>query len=258
MIDARAARNEPEEYRRRLARKGAAAAFDAWLAADGAWRASRSARRRSPREHEAQGQADARAARGAARRQGAAPAGGAGAGSGRGRPGRARPARAEPSRRRRAGRLGGGRRSRAAARRRAAATRRPEGAHRARPLRHGAGGPDVGSPVRLLARGHRAPGARALLVRARPAGGEGLRDRAAAGPGAGGGARRNRGLPVGRGKRLRARGGRASTSRARPRSRLRACTPARSSSRTSCRCATSPFRRASVARRAPPGATRAG
>ena len=38
MIDARAARNEPEEYRRRLARKGAAAAFDAWLAADGAWR----------------------------------------------------------------------------------------------------------------------------------------------------------------------------------------------------------------------------
>ena len=38
MIDARAARNEPEEYRRRLARKGAAEAFDAWLAADEAWR----------------------------------------------------------------------------------------------------------------------------------------------------------------------------------------------------------------------------
>ena len=38
MIDARAARNEPDEYRRRLARKGAAEAFDAWLAADEAWR----------------------------------------------------------------------------------------------------------------------------------------------------------------------------------------------------------------------------
>ena len=38
MIDARAARAEPEEYRRRLARKGAAEAFDAWLAADERWR----------------------------------------------------------------------------------------------------------------------------------------------------------------------------------------------------------------------------
>ena len=38
MIDARAARAEPDEYRRRLARKGAAEAFDAWLAADERWR----------------------------------------------------------------------------------------------------------------------------------------------------------------------------------------------------------------------------
>ena len=38
MIDARAARNEPDDYRRRLARKGAAEAFDAWLAADERWR----------------------------------------------------------------------------------------------------------------------------------------------------------------------------------------------------------------------------
>ncbi len=38
MIDARAARAEPDEYRRRLARKGAAEAFDAWLAADAGWR----------------------------------------------------------------------------------------------------------------------------------------------------------------------------------------------------------------------------
>ena len=38
MIDARAARNEPEEFRRRLARKGAAETFDAWLAADERWR----------------------------------------------------------------------------------------------------------------------------------------------------------------------------------------------------------------------------
>jgi seryl-tRNA synthetase len=38
VIDARAARAAPDEYRRRLARKGAAEAFDAWLAADERWR----------------------------------------------------------------------------------------------------------------------------------------------------------------------------------------------------------------------------
>lgn len=39
MIDARAARNDPGEFRRRLARKGAAEQFDAWLEADERWRA---------------------------------------------------------------------------------------------------------------------------------------------------------------------------------------------------------------------------
>ena len=39
MIDARAARNDPDGVRRRLARKGAADTFDAWLAADERWRA---------------------------------------------------------------------------------------------------------------------------------------------------------------------------------------------------------------------------
>ena len=38
MIDARAARNEPDEFRHRLARKGAAEEFDTWLAADERWR----------------------------------------------------------------------------------------------------------------------------------------------------------------------------------------------------------------------------
>jgi len=38
VIDARAARAEPDEFRRRLARKDAAEAFDAWLAADERWR----------------------------------------------------------------------------------------------------------------------------------------------------------------------------------------------------------------------------
>jgi len=38
VIDARTARNEPDEVRRRLARRGAAEAFDAWLAADEKWR----------------------------------------------------------------------------------------------------------------------------------------------------------------------------------------------------------------------------
>jgi seryl-tRNA synthetase len=39
MIDPRAARNDPAEFRRRLARKGAAEQFDAWLEADERWRA---------------------------------------------------------------------------------------------------------------------------------------------------------------------------------------------------------------------------
>jgi seryl-tRNA synthetase len=39
VIDARAARSDPDEFRRKLARKGAAEEFDAWLAADERWRA---------------------------------------------------------------------------------------------------------------------------------------------------------------------------------------------------------------------------
>ena len=39
MIDAKAARNDPDVYRAALARKGAAEAFDTWLAADERWRA---------------------------------------------------------------------------------------------------------------------------------------------------------------------------------------------------------------------------
>ncbi len=38
MIDAKSARNDPDVYRVALARKGAAEAFDAWLAADERWR----------------------------------------------------------------------------------------------------------------------------------------------------------------------------------------------------------------------------
>jgi seryl-tRNA synthetase len=38
VIDARAARNEPDRYRAALARKGAAEVFDEWLAADERWR----------------------------------------------------------------------------------------------------------------------------------------------------------------------------------------------------------------------------
>ena len=38
MIDAKAARNDPDAYRSALARKGAAEAFDTWLAADERWR----------------------------------------------------------------------------------------------------------------------------------------------------------------------------------------------------------------------------
>jgi seryl-tRNA synthetase len=39
VIDQRAARNDPDAFRRKLARKGAAEQFDAWLAADEQWRA---------------------------------------------------------------------------------------------------------------------------------------------------------------------------------------------------------------------------
>lgn len=39
MIDQRAARNDPDGFRRKLARKGATEQFDAWLAADEQWRA---------------------------------------------------------------------------------------------------------------------------------------------------------------------------------------------------------------------------
>jgi seryl-tRNA synthetase len=39
VIDARAARNDPDAFRRKLTRKGAAEQFDAWLAADEQWRA---------------------------------------------------------------------------------------------------------------------------------------------------------------------------------------------------------------------------
>jgi seryl-tRNA synthetase len=38
VIDAKAARNDPDAYRTALARKGAAEAFDRWLAADARWR----------------------------------------------------------------------------------------------------------------------------------------------------------------------------------------------------------------------------
>jgi seryl-tRNA synthetase len=38
VIDARAARDDPDGFRRRLARKGAAEAFDAWLTVDERWR----------------------------------------------------------------------------------------------------------------------------------------------------------------------------------------------------------------------------
>jgi seryl-tRNA synthetase len=38
VIDQRAARNDPEGFRRKLARKGAAEQFDSWLAADERWR----------------------------------------------------------------------------------------------------------------------------------------------------------------------------------------------------------------------------
>ena len=65
VIDLRAARADPAAFRAALARKGAAEAFDALLAADERWRALAADGRRAARPAEAQGQADAGAARGA-------------------------------------------------------------------------------------------------------------------------------------------------------------------------------------------------
>ena len=71
MIDLRAARNDPEGYRAALARKGAAELFDELLAADVRKRELQTAGRGAAGADEAEGQADARAARGAAWREGA-------------------------------------------------------------------------------------------------------------------------------------------------------------------------------------------
>ena len=73
MIDLKAARAEPDTWRAALARKGAGEAFDALLAADERWRAARTPRRRPAQQDEAEGEADARAARGAAGGEGGAP-----------------------------------------------------------------------------------------------------------------------------------------------------------------------------------------
>ena len=66
MIDLKAARAEPDTWRAALARKGAGEAFDELLAADERWRALVPRVRRPAQPDEAQGQADARAARRAA------------------------------------------------------------------------------------------------------------------------------------------------------------------------------------------------
>ena len=65
VIDLRAARNDPDSFRAALARKGAAETFDALLEADERWRELVPRVRRAARPAEAEGQADAGAARGA-------------------------------------------------------------------------------------------------------------------------------------------------------------------------------------------------
>ena len=131
-------------------------------------------------------------------------------------------------------------------------------APRGRALRHGAGGAHVRLALRLLGRRHRAAGARAVPVRARPARREGLRHRPAA-RARPGGARSSapaRSPPT---RRTSTSSPPTScTSPAPRRSRSRASTRRRSSPPTSCRSGTSPSRRASVARRARRDATRAG
>ena len=72
MIDLRAARDDPERFRAALARKGAAERFDALLAADERWRALLPRVEELRDAAEAEGQADAGAARGAEPREGGA------------------------------------------------------------------------------------------------------------------------------------------------------------------------------------------
>ena len=71
MIDLRAARSDPDAFRAALARKGAAERFDALLAADERWRELVPQVDELRAQPEAEGQADAGAARGAEPRQGA-------------------------------------------------------------------------------------------------------------------------------------------------------------------------------------------
>ena len=66
MIDLRAAAAEPERWRAALARKGAAEVFDELLEADRRWRELQPQVDELRARYEAEGQADAGAARGAA------------------------------------------------------------------------------------------------------------------------------------------------------------------------------------------------
>ena len=219
---------------------------------------ARPGRRRPARAHEAQGEADARAARSAPGGEGRAQGGGGGARGRGGRAGRARAAHPEPAARRRARRLDRGRRRGAAARRRATdapPTRTTTSssvdstwsARRACPARASATG--SGTRRRLALALYRL-----ALDRLAAAGFVTVlppvlvREGALIGTGAFPSDEANvYELPP-----------TTSTSPGRPRSRSRASTPARSSRATSFRSATSRSRRASAARRAPRAATRAG
>ena len=154
MIDARAARNEPDEYRRRLARKGAAEAFDAWLAADEQWRElvpqvdelrARTKVKGKPTPEQLEELRGVKEELQRAEQQ---------------------LTQAEAARDEVGLRIpnppaddvpdggDGRRRPRGACRGRAAAAHRPEGEPRARPLRDGARSPDERRPLRLLGRRH--------------------------------------------------------------------------------------------------------
>ena len=210
VIDARAARAEPDEYRRRLARKGAAEAFDAWLAADARWRElvprvdelrSRTKVKGKPtpeqleelrgvKEELQQVERELDRGGGCARR-------GACAGAESAATTRLRTAATEED-------------AEVAPRRgRAGAARRAEGAHRDRPLRHGARGAPLRLPVRLPDRRHGAARACALPLRARHRGEARPHADAAAGARPRGRDVRHRLLPDGALEHLRARGGRA-------------------------------------------------
>ena len=246
-------------FRRRLARKGASRSVRRVARRRRGLARARPARRRAPLADEGQGQADARAARGAARRQGGAAA---------------RRAASSPRRRLRETSVGLAQVPNPPAddvpdgcdrRRRPRCARvvgeppqlaEPEGAPSRSAASTWSARPASPAPASATGSATRPARARALPLRTRPSRGKGFITRPAAGARARGGDVRHRRLPVRR-ARTSTRSRRTALPVRLPQIPLASLHAGEILEAKRCRSATSPSRRASAARRAPPARTRA-